>query len=139
MQIRNTFIIEDEFITAFDELLKIEMPAKQCLQMTQSLDKLVDQYKALKRTQLTIITKHTVLDDNGKITFDEKKNAIFKSPEEEQICKKEMGEIRKDTFEIPLVDKIKMYEDTVSTPRKMFLLQDVVEIVEREKSKTEKE
>lgn len=132
MNILNALVLEDDFIKAFDELLKKEMPAIQCMQVIQSFDELLNHYNILKRTQVAIVSKHAIIDDKGGIKFDDKGNAIFKSKDAEKQCQEEIFEIRGESIEIPLADKIKIYDDDISTPRKLFLLQSLIDVVERE-------
>jgi hypothetical protein len=131
MQVKNQVVIEDDFLVAFNDLLKKDMTAKQCLEMIQSTEPLTAQYKALKSAQLAIVKKYAVLDDKGEVKFLNGVNIVFKSKEDESKCNTELLEIRKESIDIPLSTKIKMYEDDVSTPRKMWLLSDIVEMVER--------
>jgi hypothetical protein len=99
------------------------------------MDELVAHYQVLKKTQIAIVSKYTELDENGGIKFDSEGKAIFKSHEDEVKCQKEIAEIRNETIDIPLIDKVKIYDDDKITPRKLLLLQEVVEVVEREQPK----
>jgi hypothetical protein len=138
MKIKNQYVIEDDFLAAFDGLLKKDMTAKQCLEMIQSIEVLTTHYKTLKNTQLTIVKKYAVLNDHGEVTFLDGTKIAFKSLEDDIKCNKELVEIRQETIDIPLSSKIKIYDDDVSTPRKMWLLSDIVEIVDRPVSETKK-
>jgi hypothetical protein len=138
MKIKNQYVIEDDFLAAFDELLKKDMTAKQCLEMIQSIETLTAHYKTLKNTQLTIVKKYAVLNDHGEVTFLDGTKIAFKSLEDDSKCNKELVEIRQETIDIPLSSKIKIYDDDVSTPRKMWLLSDIVEIADRPVSETKK-
>jgi len=138
MQVKNQVVIEDDFLAAYNELLSKDMTAKQCLEMIQSTEKLTAQYKALKNTQLTIVKKYAVLDDKGEVKFLNGVTIVYKSKDDEIKCNKELIEIRQESIDIPLSAKIKIYEDDVSTPRKMWLLSDLVEMVERPATEVKK-
>ena len=131
MKIKNALILTEDFIPAFDELLKKSMPARQCLQMIESLDELINHDKILRMAQITIVKKYARVDEKGELVFAQNGDAIFDTPEKETECKKELHEIRDEFFEIPLEDKVQIYEDDVSTPRKLFLLKDIVEVISR--------
>ena len=66
------------------------------------------------------------------IVFDDKNNIVFKSKADEDKCKKEIGEIREEFIEIPLTNKVKIYEDDIFTARKLVLLKEVVDVVKRD-------
>jgi hypothetical protein len=133
MKISNGIVMADDFLLAFEELLSKEMPAKQCLEINQSLDELMGHYQILKRTQISIVSKYAVVKEDGSILFDEKGKVVFKSQEDEQKCSAEIMEIREESIDIPLSNKVKIYDDFLTTPKKLFLLQDVVDVVERAK------
>jgi hypothetical protein len=125
-------VAEDDFISAFDELLKKDMPAKQCLEMIKSEEILISHFNNLKRTQRTIVEKYAKKKDSGEIVLDDKNNIVFKSKADEDKCKKEIGEIREEFIEIPLTNKVKIYEDDIFTARKLVLLKEVVDVVKRD-------
>jgi len=132
MKIQNSYVAEDDFISAFDELLKKDMPAKQCLEMIKSEEILISHFNNLKRTQRTIVEKYAKKKDNGEIVLDDKNNIVFKSKSDEEKCKKEISEIREEFIEIPLTNKVKIYEDDIFTARKLVLLKEIVDVIKRD-------
>jgi len=132
MKIQNSYVAEDDFISAFDELLKKDMPAKQCLEMIKSEEILISHFNNLKRTQRTIVEKYAKKKDNGEIVLDNKNDIVFKSKPDEEKCKKEISEIREEFIEIPLTNKVKIYEDDIFTARKLVLLKEVVDVIKRD-------
>ncbi len=131
MKIKNEVVAEDDFVAAFDELLKKPTPAKQCLELIKSITLILQHYKDLKKTQRSILLKYSKTDGIGNILLDEKKQIVYKSLEDATSCQKEFSELHLEYLDIPLTNKVKIYEDEVSTGRKLFLLSDVVEVVER--------
>ena len=132
MEIINVKVIEDDFIPAFEELMYKQMPAKQCLELCTCLDELVAQANVLRRSKKTIILKHAVTDGKPEnVKSDANGSVIFPSPESELAAKTEIAEILMESIDIPLTERIKIFDDDISTPRKMRLLSDVIEIVER--------
>jgi len=130
MKVANSLIINSDFITVFDDLLKKEMPAKQCLQVVTSFDELVAQHKVLRRTQKAIVERFAKLDKNGVSEQDATGRILYKSANDEEACKAELSVILAESIEISLSSKIKISEDERMTPLKMYLLKDIVEIVE---------
>jgi hypothetical protein len=130
MKIANSLIINSDFITVFDDLLKKEMPAKQCMQVVTSFDELVAQHKVLRRTQKAIVERFAKLDKKGVAEQDATGKILYKSAKDEEECKSELSVILSDTTEISLSSKIKISEDERMTPLKLYLLKDIVEIVE---------
>jgi hypothetical protein len=131
MQIKISYVMEPDFIPAFDELLKKPMPAKQCLEMITSSEKITEEYNRLMKAQLLVLQQYCVMKDDGTLKFDDKGNVVFKDKESETAGNKEVADLKSGTIEIPLTNKVKVYDDDVSTPRKIFLLKDLIEIVER--------
>lgn len=132
MQIKSTYVMEQDFIHAFDELLMKPMPAKQCLEMITSSEKITEAYNRLIKAQLLILKQYCVVKENGDLEFTPKGDIIFKDDASKVACNKEVADLKAEMLEIPLTTKVKVYSDDVSTPRKVFLLKDLIEIVERE-------
>lgn len=134
MQIKNAYVMEPDFVRTFDELLRKPMPAKQCLEMVTSSEKITEGYDRLMKTQLIILEQFCLLNEEGHLKEGPNGSVIFRDAAAEAACVQQVAELKSDSLEIPLTNKIKVYEDDVSTPRKIFLLKDLIEIVEREKT-----
>jgi hypothetical protein len=135
MQIKNAFVMESDFVVAFDELLRKPMPAKQCLEMVTSSEKITEGYDRLMKTQRIILEQFCLLNEEGHLKEGPNGSVVFKDKESEAACIQQISELKSDSLEIPLINKVKVYEDDISTPRKIFLLKDIIEIVERAQPK----
>ena len=133
MQIKNAYVMEPDFIPAFDELLKKPLPAKQCLEMITSSELITAEYNRLMKAQLLVLEQYCVKKEGGTLKFDANGNIVFKDAESEKMGTKEVLDLKSGIFEIPLTNKVKIYDDDIITARKIFLLKDLIEIVEREK------
>ena len=138
MEIKNFKLIEDDFVPAFEELMYKQMPAKQCLELATCLDEIVTHVGILRQTRKTIVLKHATKDGKQESAQVTEGTIIFPTPEAKQACTEETLEIMNEAFEIPLTERIKIKDSDLSTPRKMRLLSDVIEIVEDEKPEEEK-
>jgi hypothetical protein len=128
MLIKNRLIIEDEFVKAFTSLMSITMPAKQCLEVSSCIEDLGAQYNILVRARRAIADKYCIKDENGAPAPDGKGNLLFESKEIQKKCFDEIAEILDEEIDIALSEKIKIPNDTLMTPIKVRLLQDLIEI-----------
>lgn len=128
MKLKNGLIANDNFISAFQKFFHYDMTAKQCLEFSASLDEVTSQYSILKRAQRVIVEKYCLKNEDGSIKYDEQENVLFPSKEEEGKCKKEINEILKDEFEIPLSSKIKVKAEDKFQPLEIRMLRDIIEI-----------
>jgi hypothetical protein len=133
MKIQNAFVMEQDFIPAFDELLKKPMPAKQCLEMITSSEQITAEYNRLMKAQFLTLQQYCVKKENGSLASDERNGVIFVDKAAEEACTKEIADLKSGSVEISLTNKVRVYEDDVFTPRNIFLLKDLIDIVEREK------
>jgi hypothetical protein len=134
IRVQNSCIINDDFGVCFNELMKRDMPAKVCLELSQCIDKIQAQYEVLKRAQVTITKKYCVLDKDGNI-ISTGNNVTFSDINKKVKCSAELDEIMKEYTDIPLSNKIKIKDTEMSTPYKMYLLRDIVEVVSSEDDK----
>lgn len=133
MKIKNGLMMQEDFIPAYQDLLKRDILVKECLELNKCLQDFGGHIKALQSTRKNIIEKYAVKDEDGAPKTNDKGEALFKDVESAQACIKEMMELSDDTFEAKITNKIKIYDDEIFTGRKLALLEDIVEVVERPK------
>ena len=131
MKIRNGVLIEDDFISAFQELMFRDMSVKQCHELSVCLEEIISHIGIVRRTKSTLIRKYAKK-DGDEFACDADGNLLFETPDEKKKCTTEIGEVMLDTIDIPLTDPVVFYADEVMTPRKYNLLKDIIQIVERE-------
>jgi len=138
MKLKNGIVIEDDFLLTFQELLNKDMPAKQCLELSTCLDELISHINVVRRTKRALIEKYAKKNKDGEILSDEDGAILFDDDEKRQKCLSEINEIMNESIDISLSEPVKIYADEIMTPKKVRLLKDVIEIVEREQSEQEK-
>jgi len=131
MIIKNYLILEDGFIDSFSKLMLKKMPAKQCLEVSACLEELISHHTILVRTRRAIADKFCKKNESGIPLRDDRDNLVFDSEEDRKKCYEELKEIHEEEIDIPLTNKIKIYEDELCTPREILLLKDIIDIVER--------
>ena len=129
MLVKNRTILEDQFIDAFNELLNIKMPAKQCVEVSTCMDELSAQFTILMRARKAIADKYCLKDSDDKPILDEKDNLTFETDDLKKACFEELREIYEEETEISLTNKIKIGADVPMTPVKFSLLRDLIEVV----------
>ena len=128
MEIKNSLIVNDAFFIAFQNLLKYKMPAKQCLELSSSVEEIAAQYSILKRAQRVIVEKYCLKNEDDTPKIDEKENILFETPELEKTCRQEINEIMQETFEIPLTEKIELSATEKFFPIDIRMLRDVISV-----------
>lgn len=134
LKIKNSSVINEDFMNYFIDLMKREIPAKQCLELSECIDKLKNQFEVLKRAQIAITSKYCELDKDGNI-ITRGNNVVFKEVAKRVKCEEELVEIYTQSIEIPLNDKIKIKDSETLSPYKYNLLKEIVEIVPDEPKK----
>lgn len=133
IKVKNAILLREDFIQNFNDLMKREMPAKQCLELSGCIDKLQAQFEVVKRTQIAITKKYAVVDKEGNLVLDDKGGARFDNFQKSSKCMEELNEIYEQGVEIPLSSKVAIYEDEIYSPYKLNMLKDIIEIKPREK------
>jgi hypothetical protein len=131
VRVPNSTIINPDFMGYFSELMKREMPARVCLELSECIDKVQGQFEVLKRAQIAITKRYCDVDAAGNIII-VNNNVTFSNINNKIKCEEELLEIFKESVELPLSTKVRIKETEVSTPYKIHLLKDVVEIVPEE-------
>lgn len=129
IRVQNLAIINDDYLAYFNEMMKRDMPAKQCLELSECIDKIQGQFEVLKRAQIAITKKYCAVDKKSEMKTDEKGAVIFDDINKKLKCNEELAEIFKQSIELPLTSKVKIKETETFTPYKINLLKDIVEIV----------
>lgn len=130
MKIQTGLIMNDDFLPCFIELMKREMPIKQCVAMSRSIEEISRQKVAVERVKQAFAAQFAEKDEKSGVLL--KDNIIqFSSEQAKQAYIAKYNEALMETFDIPLEEKIKIFEDEMFTPYKYALLQDVIEIVKR--------
>lgn len=130
MLVKNSSIINKNFLESFYSLLKVRMPAKQCLEISLSIEEISAQYQIVNRARRAIVDKYCSKDPEGNPLQDDRGNLIFESPEIQKSCTKELDEIFDEEIDISLTKKIKIPADELMTPASILLLKDLIEIDE---------
>lgn len=129
MIIKNRTIVKEGFIEALTKLMNVEMPAKQCLEVSRSIEELIGQLNIILRAQKSIANKYCLKDVDGNPICNEKGEITFESEEIKNKYIKEMTEILDEEIDISLSSKIKIKGDTKLTPLIYKLLEDIIEVV----------
>jgi DNA-binding SARP family transcriptional activator len=130
MLIKNRIIMQDKFIDSLSKLMNIEMPAKQCLEVSKSIEELIGQYQIILRAYKAIMEKYCMKNDNGIPIKDENNNLKFENEEIKNKFIKEINEIMDEEIDITLSEKIKIKGNSVNmTPLMYKILEDIIEIV----------
>ena len=130
MKVRNVSLLDKNFLEAFSSLIIMEMPVRQCMEISNSIDDITAQEKSFNRVRKTLADKYCKKDEKGNPIIDEKGDLTFETAEAEEACIKGMEELLNETFEISLNSKIKVKSDTKMTPIKVRLLKDFIEIID---------
>lgn len=128
MKIKNKMIIDDNFVEAFFSLLSIPMSAKQCLEVSSSVDEIAGQRQIVQRTRKAIIERFCKKDEAGKAIEDEKGQVSFENNDLKETCLYELKEVFEEEIDISLKTKVKIDKAAVMTPMKVKLLKDIIEI-----------
>jgi hypothetical protein len=134
MTLKNIDVLHNEFLAAFERLMYRQMPAKQCLELSVCLDELTSHRNVAHKAKAVIIDKYGVKDKEGKVVVDVRGNVNFKDDDTGAKCVAELKEIDEDTIEIPLTNKVTIYDDEEYAPIHLRLLKDVLNIIPRPKT-----
>lgn len=130
MLIKNRIIMQENFLTALSNLMNIEMPAKQCLEVSKSIEEIIGQFHIIIRAQKAIAEKYYMKDSNGLPIVDEEGRYRFENEELKKEFIKEIDEILNEEIDISLSNRIKIKGDIVKiTPLTYKLLEDLIEII----------
>lgn len=134
LKIKNVNVLHNDFLPAFEKLMYRQMPAKQCLELSMSLEELTSHQAVARKARVAILTKHGKKNPDGTVMADTNGNAIFPDLAAQNACMAELAEIDQDTIEIPLTDKITVYEDEDFIPVQMYMLRSVIDVKPRPKA-----
>jgi predicted transcriptional regulator len=129
MKIKNKMILDDNFLDAFLSLLTLPMSAKQCLEVSSSVDEISGQRKIVQRTRRAIIERLCKKDSAGKVLSDGAGNILFENEESKKECMEELVEVLEEEVDISLNSIIKVDSSVTMTPLKVKLLKDIIEII----------
>lgn len=129
MKIKNSLVLNEDFIKAFSDLMLIGMPAKQCLEVSTCMDELATHSQIVIRARKAIVDKYCKKNEDGAPEV-EKGDIVFETPELKKECLREVKEIEEEEIDLPLTKRIKIKETEIMTPLKIRVLQDVIDIIE---------
>lgn len=133
MKIKNGFLLDPNFIPAFEYLQKKELTAKQCIEMNQIAEELSVQFRVLQKSKYQLMEQYSAKDENKKMRTEENGDVIFPDSVTKVKCQKEIIDLMNEEYDVPLTTKIKVYEDETMTPVYYNLIKDLVDIVPRPK------
>lgn len=131
MLIKNSLILNEEFINSFSDLMTLKMPAKQCLEVSSCIDDILAQHQIVVRARRSIVDKYCSKDEDGMPIADEAGNLIFETPDLQKKCMAEIKEVLDEEIDLALSEKIKIPWNELMTPIQMKLLKDIIEIIEK--------
>jgi hypothetical protein len=134
MEIKNSDVLHNEFLVAFERLMYRQMPAKKCLELSVCLDELTSHRTIAQKAKAVIIDKYGVKGADGKVIVDGRGNVSFKDEETGAKCVAELKEIDGESITINLTDKVTIYDDEEYAPIHLRLLKDVLNIIPRPKT-----
>lgn len=135
MDVKNSVIMSPNFIPAVEKLLKVEMSVKDCIGLSEAVDKINDKLKALDKAKRAIMERFAKKDENGElVTQPSISDPNLRTPifESEEAAKNFAGEIQTmfdETTEIPLKGKIKISGEVKLTTDDFMVIKDLIEVV----------
>lgn len=130
MLIKNSLILNNDFLEAFTGLMGMKMAAKQCLEVSSCIEDIMAQHQIIIRARRAVVDKYCSKDEDGKPRADEFGNILFDSNELQETCGQELKEIYDEEVDLALSKKIKISASELMTPLQMRLLKDVIEVEE---------
>ena len=127
MRIKNSLVINEEFVKFFSELININMPVKRCLEVSASIDDLSKHCSILIRARKAIANRYCKKGEDGNPLV-EKDNLVFESEDLKKKFSEEIEEIDNEEFDLQISEAIKISSDIIMTPLKMRLLKGIIEI-----------
>jgi hypothetical protein len=127
MLIKNSAVLNNDFVEAFSKLMTLPMPAKQCLEVASCVEEILGQYQILIRARKAIADKYC-LKDNGVPLKGANDELLFETEEIKAQCQSDLQEIYNEEIDISLSNKIKIKGDQLMTPIQVRILKDVIDI-----------
>jgi len=129
MEVKNFLLVSEKFLPAFEKLLRKEIPAKTCLQLSAAYDEIVSQITVVQRTRKAIAEKYAAKNEDGTVKIDELGNVVFPDDETKTKALKEIDEILNESLELAL-NKVVLNPEDKMTTEEYIMLRDIVEIPE---------
>jgi len=129
MKIKNSLVIDEQFVRYFSELMIVSMPAKKCIEVSKAIDVLSEHYNVLVQSRKDIANKYCKMDEKGKPLV-EKGNLVFENETLKEKFSQELKDLDDKDFELPISETIKIGNDVIMTPLKVKLLKGIIEITD---------
>jgi hypothetical protein len=130
MLLKNSILLEEEFLKAFSDLMSVKMPAKQCLEVSSSIDEISAQFNIVIRARKSIADKYCKRNEKGDPSLDSNGNIEFESEDFKKKCFEEIYEILEEGIDISLTSKIRIKNNEMMTPKKFKMLSALIELVD---------
>jgi hypothetical protein len=127
MKLSNRVIFDDNFKGSFNNILKLELPASTALKLIKASKKINEHTLDVFKVRDTLLERCCEKNENGQISNGEQ-GPIFKSTEDRDMFIEQINSLLEETFEIDLVEKIKMPDDLIVIAEDLINLQSIIDI-----------
>ena len=127
MNLKNDIVFNTEFAKAFNKLMKLAFSATISLQLIATLKTLNEQQKNVFAVRDSLLDRLAKKDDAGKFKFVENMADFIDEASASEFFK-EMDELLKLEFEIPLKEKLKLDEKIQISAEDILVLKPVLDI-----------
>lgn len=125
MLIKNEILFNPQFSNVWQKLLSLDINADISVRLKMSNSIIKEQSVAVFTTRDELLKKYGKLDENGNLVKDE--NSIeFKSVEDKISFIEQLNKLTKDTFELPIKEKIEINKNEKVSALFLELLEDIV-------------
>ena len=129
IKVKNGVVSVPNFETAFQKIVAgIQLPAKQCFEISTVLEDLLKQKRILERSRHMILEKYAKKDKEGKVVTNDKNETTFIDNESRTKCLQEIEGLFEDEFIVKLSKKISIPEDFSMLPQDFMLLKDFISV-----------
>ena len=130
MEIKNFLMMNNNFMPAFERLLKKEITAKSCLQLSTAYDEIVTQITVIDRTRQAIAHRYAKRTEDGSISLDAENAIEFDNEDSRLKALCQIDEILNETLEVDL-DQVVLKPDECMTTEDFILLKYIVKVADR--------
>jgi len=131
MNIKNGIAMEPDFLLALQALSSKEMTVEECIELVSATKDVEQRIASLQEARKALILKRCCKEKNGNIIFDKNTgDTTFPTPADKRLCEEDLRKLADIDLEIKLSKKIALSKKDRLTPRKYFLLQDIIQVVD---------
>jgi len=135
MKLKNGVVMSPNFTVAVEQLLKLEMTVKECVELAETAEALNDRLVVLDKAKKAIMTRFAKKDEKGEmvtqptISDPNLLTPVFESEESATAFAEEIQKLLQEETDIPLKAKIKINSNTKMNTAYFMAIKDLVELV----------